>query len=185
MLPAENIKANITMTQNTTTKPIILRGRTRVVPVENVDTDMIFHNRYLHITNPEDMAPHIFDNLKGWERFPEEAQAGDILITGHNFGCGSSRQQAVDGLIALGVSALVGESFGAIYKRNTINAGLPLIECPGVVSSGVRDKDEIILDLGNGTISRPDGTTIIRGKPLSKVQIDIYNAGGLLELATN
>ena len=164
------------------TKPLKLRGRARVIPVANVDTDMIFHNRYIHITERREMAQYIFDNLEGWENFPSEAQEGDILIVGHNFGCGSSRQQAVDGFLALGVNALIGESFGAIYKRNAINAGLPLIECPGVLESGVKDKDLIILDLENGTIPGHDGTTLIEGKPLSKVQMDIYFSGGLLEL---
>ena len=164
------------------TNPMKFQGRARVIPVANVDTDMIFHNRYLHITDRVEMAPYIFDNLKGWENFPAEAQEGDILIVGHNFGCGSSRQQAVDGFLALGVSALIGESFGAIYKRNAINAGLPLIECTGVLVAGIKDRDVIMLDLETGTISGRNGTTLITGKPLSKVQTDIYFSGGLLEL---
>ncbi len=171
------------MNINRTVKPMILSGRARVMPVKNVDTDMIFHNRYLHITDRDEMAPLIFGNLEGWKDFPKETNPGDILIVGHNFGCGSSRQQAVDGFIALGVVALVGESFGAIYKRNAINAGLPLVECPKIVSSGIKDRDGITLNLETGTISRPDGTIIMQGKPLSQVQQDIYFAGGLLEMA--
>ena len=170
------------MNTNRADKPMILRGRARIMPVENVDTDMIFHNRHLHITARDEMAPLIFGNLEGWKDFPKETKPGDILIVGHNFGCGSSRQQAVDGFMALGVAALVGDSFGAIYKRNAINAGLPLIECPGVITSGVQDGDAIVLDLASGTISRPDGTTIIEGKPLTQVQQDIYFAGGLLRM---
>jgi len=171
------------MTSTQFEKPMLLRGRARVVPVDNVDTDMIFHNRHLHITRREEMAPHMFGNLDDWKEFPKQAQAGDILIVGRNFGCGSSRQQAVDGFVALGVAALVGESFGAIYKRNAINAGLPLIECPGVAKSGIEDNDEIIVDFEKGTISRPDCSIIITGKPLTQVQRDIYFAGGLLEMA--
>ncbi|MDP8240275.1 MAG: 3-isopropylmalate dehydratase [Candidatus Hatepunaea meridiana] len=166
-----------------TKKPIILSGRVRFVPVENVDTDMIFHNSFLHITDREKMAPHIFGNLEGYKDFPEKAKPGDILVVGHNFGCGSSRQQAVDGFIALGIAAVIGKSFGAIYKRNAINAGWPLIECSGIVSSGIKDGDEIELNLKSGTISRTDGSIIATGKPFSDVQRDIYFAGGLLELA--
>ena len=87
-------------------KPTVLQGRVRVVPVADVDTDMIFHNKYLHITNPSEMGRYIFGNLKGWENYTIQAKNGDILIVGHNFGCGSSRQQAVDGFLALGVAAI-------------------------------------------------------------------------------
>jgi len=163
-------------------KPTVLQGRVRVVPVPDVDTDMIFHNRYLHITDPKEMGRYIFGNLKGWERFPLEAKSGDILIVGHNFGCGSSRQQAVDGFIALGVAAIVGESFGAIYRRNAINAGCPLIECPGILKSSIRDLDEVRLDLNTGILTTLDGVQVAVGKKMTEVQGDIYQAGGLLEL---
>jgi len=163
----------------------VLRGRARVVPEANVDTDMIFHNRHLHITDRSEMGRHIFGNLPGREDFPADARPGDILIVGHNFGCGSSRQQAVDGFIVLGVAAVVGESFGAIYKRNAINAGWPLMECPGILASGVKDGDEVLLDLEAGTVARSDGTVLAEGKPMSGGQRDIYFAGGLLELAAD
>jgi len=170
------------MEKHKTVKPLILKGRVRVVPIANVDTDMIFHNKHLHITEPDKMAPNIFGNLQGWENFPEAAKDGDILIVGHNFGCGSSRQQAVDGFIALGVASIIGVSFGAIYKRNAINAGLPLVECPDILESGVRDLDEIELDLKTGTIKRLDGTILTKGKPFSEVQRDIYYSEGLLKM---
>ena len=155
------------------------------MPDANVDTDMIFHNRHLHITSPAEMGKYIFGNLKGWEKFPSETGAGDILVVGHNFGCGSSRQQAVDGFIALGVAAVIGESFGAIYKRNAINAGLPLFECSDILNSGIKDGDEIAVDLTKGTISTVEGTVLARAKPLSQVGSDIYQAGGLLELGAD
>ncbi|MDP8228742.1 MAG: hypothetical protein P9M15_04750 [Candidatus Electryoneaceae bacterium] len=167
---------------STNTKPLTISGRVRLIPVADVDTDMIFHNRHLHITDPSEMKQHIFGNLPGWEQFPDDAEPGDILIVGHNFGCGSSRQQAVDGFIALGVVAIVGESFGAIYKRNCINAGWPMIDCPGIIASGIQDRDEIILNLEAGTITQSNGTIISEGKPLSQVQRDIYFAEGLFQL---
>ncbi len=163
--------------------PQRLTGRARLVPNADVDTDMIFHNRHLHITEPKEMTPHIFGNLPGFESFPKDAQTGDILVVGHNFGCGSSRQQAVDGFISLGIAAVVGESFGAIYKRNAINAGWMLMECPGIVSSGIKDGEMITLDLESGVILRYDGSIIAEGKPLSPVQRQISAAGGLLNLA--
>jgi 3-isopropylmalate/(R)-2-methylmalate dehydratase large subunit len=69
------------------------------------------------------MGQYTFDNLAGWEDFATKVQPGDIVVTGRNFGCGSSRQQAVDCFLALGVSAVVAESFGAIYERNAITRG--------------------------------------------------------------
>jgi len=162
--------------------PLILRGRIRIVPISDVDTDMIFHNRHLHITDRGEMGKFIFGNLKGFEGFPATVQQGDILAVGSNFGCGSSRQQAVDGLLALGISAVIGESFGAIYRRNAINAALPLIECPGVLRTGFQEGEEALLDLGSGRLSTVSSERSIIGKPLTSVQKDIYFAGGLLEL---
>ena len=164
-------------------KPLILKGKAHIISERDVDTDMIFHNRYLHITDSAEMAKYMFDNLPGHEDFPQKAQPGDILITGHNFGCGSSRQQAVDGFIALGVAAIVGTSFGAIYKRNTINAGLPLVDCPSVLDSGINDGDVIEINLETGEIRNNAGKIIAQGKPLGEVQKDIYFAEGLLALA--
>ena len=100
--------------------------------IDDIDTDMIFHNKHLHITELEEMAPHAFGNLDGWKDFPKKAEKGDILVLGKNFGAGSSRQQAVDCFAALGCQLLLGESFGAIYKRNAINSGMALIEAPDI-----------------------------------------------------
>ncbi len=169
------------MTENSM-KPRILYGRIRYVPVENVDTDMIFHNRYLHITDPAEMGQYIFDNLPGYTEFPDLTEQGDILVVGHNFGCGSSRQQAVDGFISLGVAAIIGESFGAIYKRNAINAGWTLIESTGILKSGLKEGDNVSLNLETGEIENEDGSIKVIGKPFTKVQMDIYQAGGLLKM---
>ncbi len=166
----------------TESKPLILRGKARVVPPKDVDTDMIFHNRYLHITDPKEMGKFILGNLIGFESFPSDANAGDILIVGRNFGCGSSRQQAVDGFISLGIAAIVGESFGAIYKRNAINAGIPLIEAKGILETGVSTGIGLGIDLETGIVSDSDGVEICRGTPMTQVQKDIYFAGGLLNL---
>lgn len=165
------------------TKPLRIKGRALIVPNRDVDTDMIFHNRHLHIVDRAEMAKFMFGNLPGQTDFPVKARPGDILITGHNFGCGSSRQQAVDGFLALGVAAIVGESFGAIYKRNAVNAGWPLVECPGILTSGMTDGQEIEVDLTTGKVFDADGRLIAQGKGLGVVQKDIYFAGGLLALA--
>ncbi len=167
-------------------KPRILKGRVWMVTdgngnrIDNIDTDMIFHNKYLYITDIKEMGKYAFSNLEGWEDFPQKAKPGDILVVGRNFGAGSSRQQAVDCFIALGISLIIGESFGAIYKRNVINSGLPLIEAPGIFESGLKTGDVIEVNLETGEIFR-DGKLIFRGKPMSSVALDIYDAGGIFE----
>ena len=160
-------------------KPTKLTGRAWVVDVPDVDTDMIFHNRHLAITEKEKMAPHTFGNLPGWEDFPQKAQPGDILVVGHNFGCGSSRQQAVDCFSALGVSAIVGESFGAIYFRNAVNSGMPILTAADIIKSGVKNGDIVEVDLEKSTIICPPKNITIQANTFSKVQMDIYQAGDL------
>ncbi|OYT60745.1 3-isopropylmalate dehydratase [Euryarchaeota archaeon ex4484_178] len=167
-------------------KPRTIKGRIWVITdekgerIDNIDTDMIFHNKYLYITDIKEMGNYAFSNLPGWEDFPKKAQPGDILIVGRNFGAGSSRQQAVDCFIALGITAIVGESFGAIYKRNVINSGLPLIEAPGIFESDLKSGDVVEINLETGEIFK-DGKLIFKAKPMSKVALDIYDAGGIFE----
>ena len=115
-----------------TEKPSIIEGRIWVISKDNIDTDMIFHNRYLSITDMREMGQYTFDNLTGYEDFATKALAGDIIVAGKNFGSGSSRQQAVDCFISLGIQGIVAESFGAIYERNAINAAFPIITCKSI-----------------------------------------------------
>jgi 3-isopropylmalate/(R)-2-methylmalate dehydratase large subunit len=159
-------------------RPTTVIGCAWVVPVENIDTDMIFHNRYLTITEPELMGQYTFDNLPGWEDFAARARPGDVLVAGGNFGCGSSRQQAVDCFVALGIAAIIADSFGAIYERNAINAGLAILAAPGAVTA-IASGEEVSVDFRSGLIRRADGSAI-RGRPFSEAQLRIYRRGGLL-----
>jgi 3-isopropylmalate dehydratase small subunit len=144
---------------------------------DNIDTDMIFHNRYLAITDLAEMGQYTFDNLEGWEDFATKAQPGDIVVTGGNFGCGSSRQQAVDCFATLGVVALVAQSYGAIYERNAINAGMPIVVSE-LIGSGIESGTEISVNLETGLITWDGGS--LEGDPFSPVQMEIYQRGGLL-----
>lgn len=166
-------------------KNVKLTGRVWVIPQPDVDTDMIFHNRHLAITEIKQMAPFTFGNLKGWEDFPQKSKPGDIIITGHNFGCGSSRQQAVDCFSALGIKAIIGESFGAIYFRNAVNSGMPIINAPGILKCGIKSGDEITIDLQKSTIICPKKNISCQAQPFSSVQMDIYQAGDLFAYGKN
>jgi 3-isopropylmalate/(R)-2-methylmalate dehydratase small subunit len=147
---------------------------------DDIDTDMIFHNRYLHITDVEQMGQYALDNLEGWKDFAQKAQPGDILLAGKNFGAGSSRQQAVDCFRALGVGAIVAESYGAIYKRNAINSGFPIIVMPNLTQlySQFADGDQLSVDFESGKILL-NGEQEYQAEPFSRVQMDIYQAGDL------
>ena len=159
-------------------KPTTAGGRVWVIPTDDIDTDMIFHNRHLAVTEIADMGQHTFGNLNGWEDFSEKAKAGDIVVVAKNFGAGSSRQQAVDCFKSLGISLVIAESFGAIYERNAINAGFPIMVAD-LISAGVQTGDEIEVDFASGKIALPTGT-VLQAAPFSQVQLEIYQRGGLL-----
>ncbi len=160
-------------------KPEVLKGRVWYIPEDNIDTDMIFHNRYLAITDINEMGQYTFDNLEGYEDFSKKAQPGDIVIVHKNFGSGSSRQQAVDCFKALGVQAIVAKSFGAIYERNAINAAFPIITAKDVEKLQLEDGNEVELDLKNGKIKNLTKNIEIDAEPFSEVQLEIYQNGGL------
>lgn len=159
-------------------RPTHVHGRVWIVRQDNIDTDMIYHNRHLAVTNPAEMGQYAFGNLAGWEDFARRCQPGDIIVTGQNFGCGSSRQQAVDCFLTLGVVALIAESFGAIYERNAINAGLPILSAP-LVQTDIENGEEIDVDFTTGEIRRADGE-VISATPMADAQLSIYQRGGLL-----
>jgi homoaconitate hydratase family protein/3-isopropylmalate dehydratase small subunit len=158
----------------------IIEGRLWKIPMDNIDTDMIYHNRYLSITDLREMGQYTFDNLKGYEDFARKAKPGDIVMTGKNFGSGSSRQQAVDCFISIGIQAIMAESFGAIYERNAINAAFPIISLKDQTSSDLRDGDIIRINIRTGEIENLSNGKTGKAEPFSDVQLDIYMKGGLL-----
>jgi 3-isopropylmalate/(R)-2-methylmalate dehydratase large subunit len=163
-----------------TAGPEVLKGRIWLISVDNIDTDMIYHNRYLAVTDIKEMGKYTFDNLKGFEDFFGKARQGDIIIAGRNFGCGSSRQQAVDCFLSLGIQAVVAESFGAIYERNAINAAFPLIACTSLHELELANGDEVEIDLRSGKIVNRRNNKHVLAEPFSDVQLEIYRNGGLL-----
>jgi len=161
-------------------RPDYIEGRIWLIQKDNIDTDMIFHNRYLAITDLKEMGQYTFDNLKGFEDFARKARSGDIVVAGKNFGSGSSRQQAVDCFISLGIQGIVSESFGAIYERNAINAALPIITCKSLKELDLHEGDLIRIDLRAGIITNTRNNKTASAEPFSDVQFEIYQNGGLL-----
>jgi len=165
---------------NRTDRTLVIEGRVWLVERDNIDTDMIFHNRYLAITDLKDMGQYTFDNLMGFEDFSKKACKGDIVIAGKNFGSGSSRQQAVDCFISLGISAVIAESFGAIYERNAINAAFPILTYTSLNEAAIRQGDTIRVDMVSGEILNTSNGKKCFADPFNEVQLSIYRKGGLL-----
>jgi 3-isopropylmalate/(R)-2-methylmalate dehydratase small subunit len=151
--------------------------------IENIDTDQIYHNAHLHITEMEKMGEFTFGNLEGWKDFPHKSKPGDILVVGRNFGAGSSRQQAVDCFVSLKIGAILSPSFGAIYFRNAVNSGFPVLRCPAIkqlVEDGkLETGDEIQVFFVSGKAQVIDKNVSFDVLPVSGVQHEIYLAGGL------
>jgi homoaconitate hydratase family protein/3-isopropylmalate dehydratase small subunit len=163
-------------------KPLVVEGRVWVILKDDIDTDMIFHNRYLTITDIKEMGQYTFDNLKGYEDFAKKAQPNDIVITSKNFGAGSSRQQAVDCFASLGISCIIAESYGAIYERNAINAAFPILTYkPGLLESiDIQNGDKIRVDMENGKVTNLKNNKTADINKFTDVQVEIYRNGGLL-----
>ncbi|MDR3046628.1 MAG: 3-isopropylmalate dehydratase large subunit [Bacteroidales bacterium] len=164
-------------------QPTVVEGNVWLIERDDIDTDMIFHNRYLTITELEAMGQYAFDNLAGYEDFAQKAIAGDIMITGKNFGAGSSRQQAVDCFIALKISAILARSYGAIYERNAINAAMPVLTYfpENLVEADVENGDRIRVDFITGVLTNITKNKSSKITPFYEAQLVIYNKGGLLK----
>ena len=165
-----------------TSKPNVVEGKVWIIEKDNIDTDMIFHNRYLTITDIREMGQYSFDNLKGYEDFSKKAKPGDIVMTGKNFGAGSSRQQAVDCLISLGISCILAESFGAIYERNAINAAMPILTYNPQIKNQLElnDGDRIRVNFESGEIINLRNQKAGKLNKFYDAQMAIYKNGGLL-----
>jgi len=164
---------------NSSEKSIEVEGRVWFIKEDDIDTDMIFHNRYLQITDPTEMGQYIFDNLAGYEDFAKKAKPGDIVVTGKNFGAGSSRQQAVDGFKTLGIQTIIAESFGAIYERNAINAPFPILTYNTFDSINLEDGDIINVNFETGDVTNKTKNLSTKINPFSEVQLEIFRNDGL------
>ena len=143
---------------------------------DNVNTDMLFPGKYTYTcSTPEEIIPHLLEDLD--PSFSKNVKKGDIILAGKNFGCGSSREQPVVGLKAVGVKAVIAESFARIFYRAAINQGLVLIECPQAVKA-YREGSEIKVDIDAGEIVVGDKTFTFPRLPREITAI--RDAGGLL-----
>jgi 3-isopropylmalate/(R)-2-methylmalate dehydratase small subunit len=144
---------------------------------DNVDTDAIIPARYLNVSTPEELAEHCMED---WDAvFSSQVQAGDVMVGGANFGCGSSREHAPLALKGAGISCVVAESFARIFYRNAINIGLPILECPEAVAA-TKAGQVLEVDLAQGTVKNVDTGQVFQAGAYPDFLMAIIGAGGLI-----
>ena len=147
---------------------------------DDVNTDEVIPARYLNVTDPKVLAAHCMEDADA--EFASKAKAGDIIVAGKNFGCGSSREHAPLAIKGLGIACVVAKSFARIFFRNAINIGLPIAECADAAREAA-EGDELEVDFGAGR-----GTNHSQGKsyafpPFPPEIRRIIEAGGLIPFA--
>jgi 3-isopropylmalate/(R)-2-methylmalate dehydratase small subunit len=152
-------------------------GRVAAVLPDNIDTDIIYPGRYLNITDCEKTPEHLFE--LAYPEIRANLRAGDIIVAGRNFGCGSSREQAAAAIKFAGVAAVIGASFARIFYRNAINLGLPLVIAPSAVSS-ISAGDELDIDLATGEIVNRTRGSRYPAARLDPRAVELLEAGGLI-----
>jgi 3-isopropylmalate dehydratase small subunit len=145
---------------------------------DNVDTDVIIPARYCTSFHKEELAPHCLEDLD--ETFVNRVKEGDVIVAGRNFGCGSSRENAPLAILGAGVSAVIAESFARIFYRNSINVGLPILECPEAAKAS-EDGDQLCIDLAVGEITNLTRGGTYKAVPFPERIRQIIDVGGLEE----
>lgn len=145
---------------------------------DNVNTDVIFPGKYTYtVRDPREMAKHALEDLDG--TFAAQVEPGDIVVAGRNWGCGSSREQAVTALVATGVKVLIAVSVARIYFRNAVNGGLLPVVCPLAVEA-IQPGEAVIVDTDSCKVICAAGTFDF--PPLSPSLCAILDAGGLIPM---
>ena len=145
---------------------------------DNVDTDVIIPARYLNTADHKELASHCMEDID--RDFVGKMKAGDIIVGGNNFGCGSSREHAPIAIKASGVSLVIANTFARIFYRNAINIGLPILECPEAVKH-IRAGDVVSCDLAKGVITDETTGESFTAQSFPEFIQKIVDAGGLLK----
>jgi len=149
---------------------------------DNVDTDVIIPARYLNSSDPAELAKHCMEDID--KDFVNRVNKGDIIVADKNFGCGSSREHAPIAIKASGISCVIAETFARIFYRNSINIGLPIIEC-AEASKDINDGDELEIDFGSGVITNVTKNKTYQGQSFPEFMQRIIDAEGLVNYINN
>lgn len=152
------------------------KGQTHIY-ADNVDTDVIIPARYLNTSDPKELASHCMCDIDA--DFVHRVKPGDIIVAGWNFGCGSSREHAPLAIKESGISCVIAKSFARIFYRNSINIGLPILECVEA-SERIDDKDEVEINFDTGEIINKTKNETYQAQPFPAFIQNIMQHNGLL-----
>lgn len=149
---------------------------------DNIDTDVIIPARYLNTSDPKELAKHCMEDID--TEFVNKVQDGDIMVGGANFGCGSSREHAPIAIKASGISCVIAKDFARIFYRNSINIGLPILEC-AEASEDIDAGDDVSIDFDTGVITNNTKNKTYQAVAFPPFMQDIINNGGLIARIKN
>lgn len=144
---------------------------------DNIDTDVIIPARYLNTQSEAELASHCMEDID--KTFVTRVKAGDIMVGGENFGCGSSREHAPLAIKTAGISVVIAKSFARIFYRNSINTGLAIMECPEAVDA-ISQGDVVSVDADTGVIVDETTGQTYQAQPFPPFIREIIEAGGLI-----
>ena len=144
---------------------------------DNVDTDVIIPARYLNTSDAKELAKHCMEDID--TEFVNRVQAGDVMVAGWNFGCGSSREHAPLVIKTCGTGCVIAKSFARIFYRNAINIGLPILECEEAAEA-IEAGDQVSVDFDTGVICDLTTGKTWQAEPFPEFIQNIIQKGGLL-----
>ena len=144
---------------------------------DNVDTDVIIPARYLNTQDAKELASHCMEDID--KDFVHKVQPGDVMVGGWNFGCGSSREHAPLCIKTSGISVVIAKSFARIFYRNSINIGLPILECEAAADA-IQAGDLVSVDFDTGVITDETTGAVFQAEPFPPFIQEIIAAGGLM-----
>ena len=144
---------------------------------DHVDTDVIIPARHLNTQSHKELAAHCMEDID--PEFIHKVKAGDIMVAGANFGCGSSREHAPIAIKASGISCVIAATFARIFYRNAINIGLAILECPAAAAS-IADGDEVAVDYDTGVITNVTRGETYQAEPFPPFIREMIAKGGLM-----
>ena len=148
---------------------------------DNIDTDVIIPARYLNTPNAKELAAHCMEDID--KDFVNKVHEGDLMVGGWNFGCGSSREHAPLAIKTAGISVVIAKSFARIFYRNSINIGLPIMECPEAADA-IAAGDEVSVDFDTGLITDQTTGKTFQAEPFPPFIQKIIADGGLMKSLT-
>ena len=144
---------------------------------DNIDTDVIIPARYLNTADHKELSAHCMEDID--KDFVKKVKAGDIIVGGANFGCGSSREHAPIAIKNSGISCVIAATFARIFFRNSINIGLAILECPEA-SEKIENGDEVNVDFDTGVITNVTKNETYKAEPFPEFVKNIIDSDGLL-----